>query len=56
MKIIIMLRDPVQMIYAHYTQMKFNGLGDEDLSTFEEKLYKQNLLEKKENKYPNIVH
>ena len=38
MKIIIMLRDPVQMIYAHYTQMKFNGLGDEDLSTFEEAL------------------
>lgn len=38
MKIIIMLRDPVQMVYAHYTQMKFNGLGDEDLSTFEEAL------------------
>ena len=38
MKIVIMLRDPVQMVYAHYTQMKFNGLGDEDLSTFEEAL------------------
>ena len=38
MKIIIMLRDPVHMTYAHYTQMKFNGLGDEDLLTFEEAL------------------
>lgn len=35
MKIIVMLRDPVQMIYAHYTQMRFNALGDEDLTTFE---------------------
>ncbi|MGC6510387.1 MAG: sulfotransferase family protein [Myxococcota bacterium] len=38
MKIIVMLRDPVQMIYAHYTQMRFNALGDEDLTTFEEAL------------------
>ena len=38
MKIIVMLRDPVQMIYAHYTQMRFNALGDEDLTTFEDAL------------------
>ena len=33
-----MLREPVQMIYAHYTQMRFNALGDEELTTFEEAL------------------
>ncbi len=34
MRIIIMLRDPVQTMYAHYTQMLFNGLGDEDQRDF----------------------
>ena len=38
MKIIVMLREPVQMIYAHYTQMRVNALGDEELTTFEEAL------------------
>ena len=38
MKIIIMLRDPIQLMYAHYTQMRLNALGDEDLPTFEQAL------------------
>ena len=38
MKIIIMLRDPIPLMYAHYTQMRLNALGDEDISTFEEAL------------------
>jgi hypothetical protein len=35
MRIIIMLRDPVDMMHALYTQLRFNGLGDEDLPSFE---------------------
>lgn len=35
MSIIIMLRNPVDMMHALYTQLRFNGLGDEDLPTFE---------------------
>ena len=38
MNIIIMLRDPIPLMYAHYTQMRLNALGDEDISTFEEAL------------------
>ena len=38
MKIIIMVRDPIQLMYAHYTQLKLNGLGDEDISSFEDAL------------------
>ena len=38
MKIIIMLRDPIPLIYAHYTQMRLNALGDEDITTFKEAL------------------
>ncbi len=38
MKIIIMLRDPIQLMYAHYTQMRLNALGDEDLPTFSQAL------------------
>ncbi|MAA79424.1 MAG: hypothetical protein CL916_09200 [Deltaproteobacteria bacterium] len=38
MKIIIMLRDPIPLMYAHYTQMRLNALGDEDITTFEEAL------------------
>jgi len=38
MKIIIMLRDPIQLMYAHYTQMRLNALGDEDLTTFDQAL------------------
>lgn len=38
MRIIIMLREPVSMMHALYTQLRFNGLGDEDLPTFEEAL------------------
>ena len=38
MKIIIMVRDPIQLMYAHYTQLKLNGLGDEDIPTFEDAL------------------
>ncbi|MEL6345546.1 MAG: sulfotransferase domain-containing protein [Myxococcota bacterium] len=35
MRIIVMLRNPIDLMYAHYTQMRFNGLGDEDLTSFE---------------------
>jgi len=35
-KIIIMLRNPVEMIYANYYQFRYNG--NEDLSTFEKAL------------------
>ena len=38
MKIIIMLRDPIAMMYAHYTQMRFNGLGFEDQAEFSQAL------------------
>ena len=38
MKIIIMVRDPVQLMYAHYTQLRLNGLGDEDIPTFKQAL------------------
>lgn len=38
MKIIIMLRDPIFLMYAHYTQMRLNALGDEDITSFEEAL------------------
>jgi len=38
MKIIIMLRNPVDMMHALYTQLRFNGLGDEDLDRFEDAL------------------
>lgn len=38
MRIIIMLRDPVSMMHALYTQLRFNGLGDENLPTFAEAL------------------
>ncbi len=38
MRIIIMLRQPVDMMHALYTQLRLNGLGDEDLTTFEEAL------------------
>lgn len=38
MKIIIMLRDPIPLMYAHYTQMRLNALGDEDITSFEEAL------------------
>lgn len=38
MSIIIMLRNPVEMMHALYTQLRFNGLGDEDLPTFAEAL------------------
>ena len=60
MKIIIMLRDPVQMMYAHYTQMRFNGLGDENLTTFEEALdaeedRKQGRRIPKENTLPQAL-
>lgn len=34
MRIIIMLREPVSMMHALYTQLRLNGLGDEDLPTF----------------------
>ena len=34
MRIIVMLRHPVEMMYALYTQLRYNGLGDEDLDTF----------------------
>lgn len=34
MRIIIMLRDPVQTMYALFTQMRLNGLGDEDQRDF----------------------
>ena len=38
-KIIIMLRNPVEMLHAHHAQLLFNGLGeDEDLSDFSEAL------------------
>ena len=39
MHIIIMLRDPVKAMYAHYTQMLFNGLGDENVLDFETALH-----------------
>jgi hypothetical protein len=39
MKIIIMLRDPIQLMYAHYTQMRLNALGDEDIHSFAEALH-----------------
>jgi hypothetical protein len=35
MRIIIMLRQPVDMMHALYTQLRLNGLGDEDLPTFQ---------------------
>ena len=35
MRIIIMLRQPVDMMHALYTQLRLNGLGDEDLTTFQ---------------------
>ncbi len=35
MRIIIMLRQPVDMMQALYTQLRLNGLGDEDLPTFQ---------------------
>ena len=35
MRIIIMLREPVSMMHALYTQLRLNGLGDEDLPTVE---------------------
>jgi hypothetical protein len=35
MKIIVMLREPVSLMYAHYTQMRYNGLGDEDQTSFQ---------------------
>lgn len=38
MRIIIMLRQPVDMMHALYTQLRLNGLGDEDLPTFREAL------------------
>ena len=38
MKIIIMIRDPIPLMYAHYTQMRLNALGDEDITSFEEAL------------------
>jgi len=38
MRIIVMLRNPVDMMHALYTQLCFNGLGDEDLPTFAEAL------------------
>ena len=38
MKIIIMLRDPISLMYAHYTQMRLNALGNEDITSFEEAL------------------
>ena len=41
MKIIIMVRDPIQIMYAHYTQLKLNGLGDEDIPTFAQALAAQ---------------
>lgn len=38
MRVIIMLREPVSMMHALYTQLRFNGLGDEDLPSFAEAL------------------
>ncbi len=35
MRIIIMLRHPVDMMHALYTQLRLNGLGDEALTTFQ---------------------
>lgn len=42
-KIIIMLRNPVEMLHAHHAQLLFNGLGeDEDLADFSEALGAEN--------------
>ena len=35
---IIMLRDPVEVMYALHSQYLFNGLGDEDITDFEQAL------------------
>lgn len=36
-RIIIMLRNPVEMLHAHHAQLRFNGLGeDEDIPQFED--------------------
>ena len=53
MKIIIMLRDPVKTIHAHYTQMLFNGLGDEDQMVLEEALGLENKRKRGECLPPN---
>ena len=52
MKIIIMLRDPVAMMYAHYTQMLFNGLGFENQSDFKTALSLEESRSKGENLPP----
>lgn len=53
MKIIIMLRDPVKTIYAHYTQMLFNGLGDENVLDFESALNLESKRKRGEALPPN---
>lgn len=35
-RIIIMLRNPVDMIYALHAQLRYNGRGDEDIADFEQ--------------------
>jgi len=37
-RIIAMIRNPVDAMYALYTQLRFNGLGDENIDDFEQAL------------------